>query len=375
MQKRSMLFCLIGVILFVLCGCTNYQKPMETGEVVSETVSNVFTFPDQNMQITDATEPSSQMTIEQWQSVSMGSKSLTLGFCDYTPKNDITYYTYSGGEASVNITMTAEGMEKVGVGIFLFLDGQIQPYRTEEETEYSYMHTFYPENSKEYIIPLYLIPVTGESGEILEMQVMSVIWPDYFLDKGRTSIQHTSGTTGSATTLIFEDTPPAMEMPEVRERLLSCKLSYVELLSSEIAGWTAEDMRNKYEYHYYFDGIEDGASIFDYGASDTAIFRYEIWGNTAGKFGFVIFVDNQPVTIEPEKLISIETQNGMKTVIEAQLDMSDFDGSSVVYAVLIARNYFADGVGNGAYEIFRETIWPYYLSDSKDFYDLMGWVK
>lgn len=55
-------------------------------------------------------------------------------------------------------------------------------------------------------------------------------------------------------------------------------------------------------------------------------------------------MDNQPVSTDPEDVILFGVESGKKTVVEARIDISDFDGESYIYAVLIPRNYRSSSV-------------------------------
>ena len=363
----------ILVLTLVLCllvsspGCT--QAPAETSP---SNVENIFTVPE----TTTPDANSEKLNLSEWQNTWPSIVGMGLGFDGFErDENDYGYYVYGGGELGAKIYLKTTGCSEIGVGVFVFLDGQIQPYRTADSEIYSYMHTFYQEDDVPTVHDIYLTPVAGQEGDVCEMQVVGITWPDFFLDKGRVVSQHTSGTTGSGAYLIYEATPPPQQMPEIPDLLVNYSVEHQELTSSEIEGWTAEKMRDEYEYHYYLDGKKDGGNIYSFTADDSVEFQYEIWGNIAGSFGFVLFVDNQPVSVSTEDIIHFTNENGKKTVITIHLDLSDFDGSSVIYGVLLGRNYFRNGIGNGACEAFRETYSPYYLSDALDIYDLMGWEQ
>lgn len=366
-KKYILILTLVLCLLVSSSGCSN--APLETSP---SAVENIFTVPETTTPDTDT----GKLDLNEWQNTWPSIVGMGLGFDGLErDENDYGYYVYDGGELSAQIYLKTRGCSEIGAGVFVFLDGQIQPYRTADSETYSYMHTFYQEDGVPTVHDIYLTPVAGQMGDVLEMQVVGITWPDFFLDMGRVVSQHTSGTTGSGAYLIYEASPPQLQMPEVSDRLVRYTVEHCDLTSSEIDGWTAEKMRDEYEYHYYLDGVKDGGNIYSFNADDSVEFRYEIWGNIEGSFGFVLFVDNQPVSVSQEDIIHFTNENGKKTVITIQLDLSDFDGSSVIYGVLLGRNYFKDGIGNGAYETFRETYIPYYLSDALDIYDLMGWDR
>lgn len=368
MKVRIVPFFLSFILLVtVLSSC------LSTGENAAQpTIENIFTLPETDSE----TPPSTALTIEEWKKTWPEKVGGSLGFAgQYTEGMEYKYYVYDGGELHAQIDLQTTGMSEIGTGVLIFLDGRPQPYRLADCNEYSYMHTFYQEDSVRTIHDIYLIPVTGQAGDTLEMQIMCVTWPDYFLDQGRTVAQHTAGTTGSSVLLVMEATPEAQSLPSIPDKLVSFSVEYQDLTAGEIEGWTAEQIRNESESHYALNGKIDGGNIYNFQGSDSIEFQYEIWGNTAGNFGFVLFVDNQPISVDPSDAILFTNQNGKKTMISMELDLSDFDGSSVIYGVLLGRNHLSNGIGNGASESFRETWVPYYLSDAQDIYDLMGWEE
>ena len=83
--------------------------------------------------------------------------------------------------------------------------------------------------------------------------------------------------------------------------------------------------------------------------------------------------ENEAPKQEPEK----KRRRSLTDRLYAQLEIlereqekiaSGYDGSSVVYGVLAAKNYYS----GGADQIFIESS-PFYLCSSPTFDDLMGW--
>lgn len=327
---------------------------------------------------TDAQAPAneetspSMLTREEWEDASSMTMGCSLGFAGHEDG-----YLYEGGELHTQLLYRCRGYRDIGLGLLLFLDGQPQPFRTAEETEYSYMHKIYPEdNLEEYSqLDVWLTPVTGEAGDTLELQVVCVSWPDYFIDQGMLTNQHTRGTTGSARTVRFEAGAPAQTLPQVQDRVVSWTLTREDIEEKEKGNWSEIEMKRhspeieyslKYnEYNY----CTDGGVLYSFVPGDYVTFRYESIANTDGEFGLVIFVDNEPVSVAAEDLIFYRNEDWKKTVIEVKLDLSDFDGSSVIYAFTLGRNYFQEG----ARETFFETRNPYYLSGAQSLEDLMNW--
>ena len=77
--------------------------------------------------------------------------------------------------------------------------------------------------------------------------------------------------------------------------------------------------------------------------------RFEVYGTPYVRYGLVFFVDNQPVVSRDGTPILLDVENGQKTVVEAQLDMTGFDTESVLYAVLVPQNYFSTPIRTFAF--------------------------
>ena len=390
-MKKGRVIQIILVIMLSLSACSGNQIEY-VDNTIEESKEELFDIQNEEYSqaesadpmVREPTEASNKKTVEEWRAdiLRLFPDGGSVGFRNELRGDDnIQYYVYDGGEAVVYLYLNirnrpeAPSKDTLPFGIFLYLDGQIQPYRVEGETEYSYFHTFYPESEVPIIDPLYFIPRVGSAGETLELEIMSISWPEYWIDECFYAYALTGGTTGMGANLVFNADPPELEMPSVMDRVKSVSISTKDLSSLDISGWTEEDLRRKFEFHTSFAGVADGSYVFAYDEDKGNVFHYEIWGNPVGEYGLVLFVNNLPASVQPEDLIYIQTEEGKKTCIDIELDLSDFDGEMTIYPVLVSRNYFRYGFGNGASEIFMELRPPYYISDQPDFFTLMGWEK
>lgn len=373
-QTRKIVVCLLLVgILSLLWGCGGQETSGMEESTTQATVSDIFTVPETDPTETDATQetedPIKELLKQKFMMSLKVPGGMSYGFHGGEGTDLDSYYVYQGGELPIQLYMKADGFSDMGVGALIFLDGQPQPYRTADEENYSYMHTFYPEDDVPYVIDAYMIPVTGQAGDTLEIYTMCVAWPDYFLNDAPVAFQHTCGSTGGGMKVKFQADPPAQELPEPLYPVISCTTEFEDLESWEITDWSTEDLRHKVEWEFTINGIEAGGDLFGYSGEEPLTLRYEIWGGTAVEYGLILYIDNQPVCVDEEQLHSVELKNGKKTIIEVQVDMSGYDGSSVVYGVLAAKNFYS----GGANQIFIESRPPFYLCSSPTFDDLMGW--
>lgn len=82
------------------------------------------------------------------------------------------------------------------------------------------------------------------------------------------------------------------------------------------------------------------------------------------KWSLILYVDHLPVSVLPENQALFQTRAGQKTIIETTLDLSDFDGEEIFYAVLYARNWRGSAVsGTNCGTVITPT---YYLTDAVD---------
>lgn len=377
-MKRLITFVLFATILLLgIVGCdvnTSVIATPTTKEPLEPMVGDIFTNPvtestQMQMEQPSRVELEKQEFEKSMRSVQRMSFGLRGGFEGEPGEPD--WYVYSGGEMEVSLSFLTEGAADIGVGVYIFIDGQPQPYRT-EDGEYRYMHTFYPPDGERITETVYLVPVTGQTGEILEIVATCIGWPDYFLDMAPKTLQHTSCMTGHGGVIRFEADSPIQTLPSVSNHVLSWSVEQEDLSGSEIDGWSPVNLRSEIESHLYINEVRDSGNIWGYSGTQPLTLQYEIWGGTLGQYGLVFFVDNEPVLLDGKPWIPIQLENGKKTVVEVQLDLSGYDGSSVVYALLIGRNYFAEGIGNGANSIFNETG-TFYICNATSHDNLMGW--
>lgn len=247
------------------------------------------------------------------------------------------YYLYRGGEMCITTFHQGRGLMEKGIAVFLYVDGRPQPFRTEAEPEDAYMHMIYPKNNQETFTDLYFTPLTGEAGEVKEVCIMSIANPDYFITDGL--MPFALRPYCSVVRMKYDATPPECALPAVQERLLSWSIDYTERKSQ----WTQEG-----EILWNFrvnDRSRAGSTLKNIADDEPLTLGFELWGSTEAEFGVVFYVDHQPVSVSAENIMLVQAVEGQRLIIEAQVDISDFDGSSVVYAVLVPRNYRSGNLG------------------------------
>lgn len=353
---KRMISLLLSMLL--LCGCQaqeEQQPSIDLSAIRPEPTA-----------LTEApTAPVSSFSWDDWYNGCLGFKGVSLELSQEEP-------VYTGGELCLNVTCGASRVEidefwyhvntikKVEVGILLFLDGQLQPYRTAAVSEYRYMQTCTPTPLEDLSLELYLTPVTGKAGDCLELQVVCLVWPDYFVDDGPAWYQHTAYMVGDTALIQFQADPAPAELPPVQDRVVSVSIQQEELRQT--------GLKDTFEQHSTLFYTRDGGQLYGITApTEPVLLRYESTGNLTGRYALVVFVDNQPVSVSQEDLVFFQNEAGKRTVVRLELDLSDFDGESVVYMIAVPRNCLSGGL-----PAWQDSIEPYYLSGAESFEALVG---
>lgn len=335
--RHKQIFTIAVCIVFLLAGCGENQSGYSGDAGTGSTVQNIFTEPSESTETgttpgqSEATNP--EPTNSSYEGVSYGPEK-------YAMDDSGAYLLYEGGEMHMEFGITATGsMATQGTGILLFIDGQLQPYKTAGDDTYRYMHVFHPQDGQRLVEELIFSPVTGTEGDDLELWYAGIFWPDYsYSADGAQGMVLSSGMPASGLRLKYAASPSDVDLMDTTDRVISWSCNQVEVTKLEIDGWTQTDFQEKYEYHMY---VNDSEAQYIMGIhEETPVrVRFEIWGNPYVHYGLVLFVDNQPVSLSADDIMLFGVSSGQKTVVEVELDMGGFDGESVIYAALIPRNW------------------------------------
>lgn len=357
MKKHILVFMLL---CFVSTGCMqNSSDSAQPTEPSQQAVENLFATPDTE-ETADATDP---------QTGYYGG--ISHGFADKSHNNENgLYHIYEGGELHIDYSISATGnLGDAGIGIMLILDGRPQPYKTTEDDEYSYLHTFYPNADEKMIVELILTPVAGEEGDTLELTAFHVLGPDYYPNEQVIGLMQSIGAVWNSTQLVFQATPPVESTIPVTERVVNQTLQYVDLTSDDIQGWDSEELQSNYAFSFAPDHQTDETNIYGVSAENALTMRTEVFGTAAVDWSLILYFDHEPVSVLSENQLDFSTKNGQKTVIETTLELSDFDGESILYAVLFARNWRDPAVLNDT-NCTTEITSTYYLTDVENLVEM-----
>lgn len=354
-MKRRSISVLAVLAALLLTACTPAAS-LPTNGTTPPTVADIF---NETTASTESTDPVDATDTSAEEELPPGSMSVGPADGTWALDENGPYMIYPGEEMVLPFQIKATGrIAKNGVGILLFIDGQPQPYKTDDEPEYAYMHIFYPEDGENSIYDFRFTPVVGEEGDDLEIYAAAIVYPTYSLSDGNAGMVYTSGSTASGFRLKYEQTPPLDTYPEKQAWLSDVTLSLQDATSRDFAGWSDVEMRERIEHNFSINGIDGKGSrqIFDVSTDKPLSLRYELWGTHYVHYGLVFFVDNEPVFAVEADPILPQIQNGQKFVLEANLNLPEFDGESVVYAILVPRNYRSSEVMTTAFLQYGHTF-------------------
>lgn len=373
MSIRKDTLIIILVFFILLAGCTNIRETESTQISGVTSVEDIFTAPDPE-------------TIPQ---VAMPSFNSVTGITSYgLPEFSLDevghYVAYEGGEMRLPYTFTYRGSElsRFGVAIMVFLDGQLQPFRTSENDTIQYVHILYPEEAPrdtELALDLIFTPITGQSGDVMDLTILSREYAGWEWGSDNVGL---SGNSSSITTrLKFSQTPPEAALPEGWGRILAWDCSYTDATLAEYESW-GKDSMNKLRtcvridgegYGHHPDQSNQGFRYLYNVTEDTPMELTLELVNTSGvECSVVIFLNNEPVSTNPADLIYVDKTSGQRASISVSVDMSGFDGQSKVSAVIIPRNYFSTiGYTSEAVVDVVDTV-EYYLFAERDWAEVMN---
>lgn len=352
------------ILLLVLClmltstGCGS-QQPESAPPTVADLFDNTATIPSEDTFSTQAMEET--VPAPSFASISSITE---FGLPEYQLDEVGHYVSYEGGEMRLPYSFTYSGskLSEYGVAIMLFLDGQLQPFRTSENDTLQNVHILYPEESigsKTVTLDLVFTPVAGNSGDTLDLTILSRQYPGWKWDHDSAGIME--DTSSITTRLKLSQTPRESVRLETTDLLLDWCCEYTDASHSEYKAWEGNSMAKLSScMRINGDGYTKDDSLFgnQYQFSVTPDVPMELTMellNTSGvEYGIVVFVDNQPISVEPDDLIFIDAASGQKAKLTVRIDMSTFKEYSRVYAVVVPRNYLAT-FGYTSEEVFDVT--------------------
>ena len=355
-MKRSIAVSMLCLLLF-LCGCSEGHSvaTVQSVEDPFASMENVNDGSERPATQVSTTENDSQ---EDFPPMGMGFGLMGDFVTDESGRRE---YLYNGGEMHLGYWLEAEGMSKMGLGLFLFVDGQPQLFKTKEDETERYMHVLYPPEGEKIKGEFIFTPVVGEQGDALEIYTMDILYPTHSIDDPPGAYQ-TAGGGSIGSKIAFRQNAPKRTQSLFQERVLSQATTHTDLTASEISGWSQDDLRNRLEYHFYVNKRKDFGELFGVADTQPLDCRFEMWGCPNGEFTLTIFLNHEPVYVQ-----DISAQYGQKVISEIHLDISNYGREGVLFAVLVAKNQRSQQLDYGL-----ETSGTFYITDAATESELKG---
>lgn len=186
------------------------------------------------------------------------------------PENHVFYYT--GGYLVIPYVFYG-GRVDSEVGLFVFIDGVVQPYfvNSLNESELKYLHIFNIEANSEKIIELHILPTVGRLNDNLQLNFVCLEFP-LILETDDLMVDLQGISTTISWTLSFLEDIPANHNTQIQERFFVYSITSEGSASREIGGYMHLDFVDTYEgFEVKINNLSD-VRLFVYGWSD-ATFR------------------------------------------------------------------------------------------------------
>lgn len=254
---------------------------------------------------------------------------------------------YNGGEMRIPLSLEEDGNDGY-MGVLLFLDGQIQPYKTVDDDTYRYMHYFSAEEGSkniDYEDDLIFMPVTGKQGQTLELHAINIRYPDFSYAKYYYApFKFTDSCLPAGAKIQFGADPDSDETEgfPLRSGLSDIQVFQEDLKYEDIFDWTETQLEENIQDRFFVNGMIDTGPdcVYEITPESEIHLRYEVYGTPYVNFDLTFFVENEPLLVDESCTIPISIERGKKTVVEATLTLPDFDGDAPIYAILVPKNYF-----------------------------------
>lgn len=364
-MKKYLVCLLIALHLFAITGCNALIDGSD--DIAESTVSNLF---EQTVEEADPTDLSSEETLPTVQNV---SQIMSWSLPEYSLDDVGHYVSCDGGEMHLpySFEYTGDALSKYGVAIMLFLDGQLQPFSTDKDSTQRYVHVIYPPESnttETAWLDLIFTPVVGSQGDVMDLTIFSKQHVDWYW--GSEDVGFSGYASSITTRLKYTETPPDTQRPETKSRVLAWDCRYVDATLEEYQAWSGNSYANlssclhiSGEGYTWMNKSSDQWNRYSFTVTPDVPMNLtiELINTTGVAYGIVIFVDGEPISTDSQDVIFVESVSGQKAIINVQVDMTDFDSQSKVYAVIIPRNYLATNGYTSAAVVDVVDTYEYYL--------------
>ena len=329
MNRKKSVFCAIIRGIFLVFLSVWFLPGCFSGKPTDSAPSNPVITAEPSSPVASSTE----MTTEQTEADRGFISGVGMGF-EGTSEDDIgPYLEYNGGELEAPFSICIDGPSDKCIGVFLFIDGVPQPFRTGENAEYRYMQLYY--GGTNLRDTLSFIPVAGEKGDVFDLFAFKLHCPFHSVSDPFEPFVFTLSALPTGIRVKFNCDSPESPYPAVSS---DCTVKTVDTPSVDISGWTAEMLAEQNEYRGT-TLVDNRDATYLYGVTPTSeiLMRGEVWGCPDALYSIVFVADNMPIRWMP--VVTVE--NGKTTVVETRFTLPDFDGEVPVYSFLVPRNWLS----------------------------------
>lgn len=374
-HRRIMAVLFLGLFLLSLtaCGGTEDTAPNETMEnlfsqpTTLPTVENLFS------------QPTTEPTASETEPVVLKESLIThWSLPEYSMDEVAHYVPYEGGEMCLPFAFdyTGDGLAEYGVAIMVVVDGQLQPFRTSEDEILKYVHRVYPPASateETVTLDLLFTPMTGQAGAVKDISIVTKQFTDW--EWGDAEYPFHGYSSSITTRMKYQDTPLRAERLKSDSRVLFWNCTYQDATMEEFQDW-GRNFTSKLTTCLRIDGAgytwnkqseQWWRNAYTVSADVPMELTIELVDPVGIEYGILIFVDDEPVSTDPEDIIFVDAAAGQKATVKVEIDMYDFDGQSKVYALIVPKNVLSTmGYDTSILLDLTNTLECYLFSDSPE---------
>lgn len=326
MRKLWIIYILVILVLF---GCTAYDvRDTSSSEamIASEGV-NTSTIIDTN---SDATENS-----EDW----MLRDQITYGFVkDDDSVGIMSVFEYNGETLSIPFmfeTLTATGHD---AGLLVFIGGVPQSYSIEYAdgtiSEKNVMQKIPLTEEGKMEFNLLIDPNIGKKGDKLGIYVCNIIYPSFQPDQvEEPSYQYY----GSLAQLVPQQIKFEVDAQTKNASMIYAKngMELSEDITNAILAFS-NSIEENLDENYYVELYQNTRDELVMTSENGKIKLHLIWyGGVEGIYNTIIFINNEPVSIEGMNSIQVEAKRNKMSLCDITLDISDYDYLNTIYAIAV----------------------------------------
>lgn len=242
------------------------------------------------------------------------------------------FISYEGGELQIEYRAKAAGMSERGVRFMLFIDGVAQPYWTSDEADAKYVHTFYFSDETDNVFSFYLVPNTGQKGDILELCIASIYYPDYKPDMKESEGYGIFHDMLENSYLIRYNASPSLISDDVAKNLIS-EIKIEEVIVQDKN--TASDLSNDLDVALYINDQDVTNGNYYIVNEKKNRIKLKIWGTNSTDYRISFFANHCLVSKGWEDELQVRVQPGKMTVINAEIDISPLTGYDTFYILIV----------------------------------------